>query len=234
MGVCPKEGGLRLALSCVSRQKSGILELVEPQGLPPSTHLQVGSKAFVGRISPGWFSKRGRWKMGGQGKRMSSDQCWIQESQMNTSEPSPTPLPGPDYHFSGSGEQLPNRGALVELLAEALMWLQREKESVLGSSRSSVQEQILWGGPWSPDPAPSSPGGLCPEEATGFVVSGHSTMKSVTWAQAWVPGGQSYCGPGRQHPGTGAAPAGPLLPSSMRHLDPGPPDSWKIISPLRN
>lgn len=170
MGVCPKEGGLRLALSCVSRQKSGILELVEPQGLPPSTHLQVGSKAFVRRISPGWFSKRGRWKRGGQGKRMSSAQCWIQESQMNTSEPSPTPLPGPDYHFSGSGEQLPNHGAPVELLAEALMWLQREKESVLGSSRSSVQEQILWGSPWSPDPAPSSPGGLCPEEATGFVV----------------------------------------------------------------
>lgn len=36
---------------CVSRQKSGILEPVEPQGLPPSTHLQVDSGACVRRMS---------------------------------------------------------------------------------------------------------------------------------------------------------------------------------------
>lgn len=33
------------------------------------------------------------------------------------------------------------------LVSRGLIWLQREKESVLGSSRSSEQEQVLWGNP---------------------------------------------------------------------------------------
>ena len=87
------------------------------------------------------------------------------------------------------------------------------------------------GPPWSFSTVPMSSEGLYPEDVPGFgvrwpqcrEVSSAGSGLGVWWAdllQAWssVPRG---CGRS----------SGPLLLPSMRHLDPGPLDGWKSISP---
>ena len=115
-------------------------------------------------------------------------------------------------------------GLLIRGSAAATFEVNRGKESVLGSARSSVQEQVMWGHPWSPHIVPISSRGTVPRGGTwtrGEV--------STTVLRAW---GTVLLWVWTQCPGAGAAPAEPLLPPSTRHLDPGPLGSWALISHL--
>lgn len=106
----------------------------------------------------------------------------------------------------------------MDSLAEALMWLQKEEESVRGSLQSSGREQVLWGNLWSPNTVPISCWGTVPKEVPRFVVRWpwHHEINSMgSGLGAWWT---VLCRCGHQYPG-----AGTLLPSSLR---PWTQDHW--------
>lgn len=150
---------------------------------------------------------------------------------MNTS-PRPPPvshLPRPVSHSPSPGEQ--PRGFPVRSPDAAAFRIQREKESAFGPLWSSTQERVLWGHPSHLTLSPSPPRRLFLEEVPGFVVRWprHHEVSHRLRHRCLVDSPNVAL---TQCPGTGAAPGGPLLPSSRRHLAPGPSSSWKIISPL--